>query len=55
MNSLELLSNSPVKNIFFPVEIPSMFMPYGGATAVNVLDHFLGTPEIATQVENKGF
>jgi len=55
MRSVELLSSSPARHIFFPVDTPPLFSPYGASTAINVLGSFLGTPEIATQVGNKNY
>ena len=46
------LSSSPIRKAIFPTDLTQCFFPYGGSTAINVLDNFLGTPEIATQVEN---
>ena len=39
---------SPARDIF---EVPFLaFRPYGSSTATNVLEHFLGTPEVITNV-----
>ena len=47
---IKLLSSSPVRKIRFPSEHTPLIRKYGGSTAINVLNSFLGTPEIATQV-----
>jgi hypothetical protein len=51
MSSIEPLSLSPVKSSYFPVDIPPMALPFGGSTAFNALNYFLGTPDIVTKVE----
>jgi len=51
MPNIELLANTPVRKILLPSDIPlKVHPPYGGSTAFNVLDHFLGTPEVITKV-----
>ena len=44
------LSRSPVLKILFPIDAPFISRPFGNSTSYNVLNYFLGTPEIATQV-----
>ena len=47
---IKLLSCSPFYKFVFPFdEPPPCFRPYGGSS-LNVLNYFLGTPEIVTEV-----
>lgn len=39
---------SPSRNVFSVYQSP--FQPFGGSTAKNILESFLGTPEIVTSV-----
>ena len=47
---MELLSFSPVRKILFPHIPPADFRPYGGSTALNVLEYFRGTSDPVTRV-----
>ena len=53
MPTMDQVSFSPIRKIFFPIDIPPWFSPYGGSRAFNVLDSFLGTPDIVTKVSNQ--
>ena len=50
MLSTDLLSKSPVRKLNFPIDVSQAFRPYGGSTAFNILEYFLGTPEVVTKV-----
>ena len=50
MSLSEKVSHSPLRQVQFPVDIPQLFTPYGGAGATNSLEYFLGTPDIKTKV-----
>ena len=50
MPSFGQLPQSSVKKVLFPTDSTPLFRPYGCSTAYNVLEYFLGTPDIATQV-----
>ena len=48
---IEHLSSSPVRKLLLPSDAPlALLRPFGGSTAFNVLDYFLGTPDIITKV-----
>ena len=53
MPSVNQLSISPVLKVLYPIVTPPRFNPFGGSSALNVLDSFLGTPDIVTKVRNK--
>ena len=46
------LSCSPARKVLYPIDIPPNFNPFGGSRAFNVLDSFLGTPDIVTKVRS---
>ena len=50
MPTLDQVSFSPIRKLFLPIDISPWFSPYGGSRAFNVLDSFLGTPDIVTKV-----
>ena len=51
MPLIEHLSSSPVRKLLLPSDAPlALLRPFGGSTAFNVLDYFLGTPDIITKV-----
>ena len=41
MPTMDQVSFSPIRKVFFPTDIPPWFSPYGGSRAFNVLDSFL--------------
>ena len=50
MRPMDELSQSPVLGLYAPVDSLQEMFPFGGSTAFNFLNYFLGTPEIASQV-----
>ena len=47
------LSCSPARKVLYPFDGPLKFNPFGGSSALKVLDSFLGTPDIVTKVRTK--
>lgn len=41
---------SPLLRLWVNEEAEYVFTPFGGTTAGNILDYFLGTPDIVTNV-----
>lgn len=50
MDPIELLSCSPKRIIIYPEIPPVELRPYGGSTALSVLEYFRGTSETVTHV-----
>ena len=46
---IKMLSCSPVLKLAYSTDISMEVNVFGSSRAINVLDHFLGTPDIATQ------